>query len=343
MSEDPRSIRADAPAPVTLLLMMTGYWISQAVYTVAKLNVADALVDGPRTAEELGAVTGAHAPTLHRVMRALASVGVFSQDTPGSFGLAPLGELLRTDRPGSMRPLALMYCEEQYRAWGDALHSVKTGDPAFSQQFGVGYFEYLKAHPDADQVFNEAMTGVTVQIVGAVVDSYDFTRFDTIVDVGGSYGAVLSAVLDAAPQARGILFDQPHVIEGAREHLAVAGVAERLTAVGGDFFVEVPAGGDAYILAQILHDWDDQRCVDILDHCRRAIRPDGRLLVVEFVLPETNEPSIGKWLDLHMMVLFGARERTAGEFSALLTAAGFELSRVVPTMAGPSIIEARPV
>jgi hypothetical protein len=322
--------------------MLTGYWISQSIYVAAKLNIADTLVAGPRDAKEIAAATGADPGAVHRLMRALASVGVFSQDTPGCFGLAPLGELLRTDRPGSMRSLALMYGNEQFRSWGDALHSVNTGEPAFPRQFGMDYFDYLEAHPDSDEVFNEAMGGITVQITGAVTDSYEFGSFATIVDVGGSYGALLTAVLRSAPHAHGILFDQPHVIARATEHLAAAGIADRCTTVGGDFFVEVPAGGDAYVLSQIIHDWDDERCIQILGACRRAINPDGRLIVVDFVLPETNEPSLGKWLDLHMLVLLGARERTAEEFRALFAAAGFELTRIVPTMAGPSVVEARP-
>ena len=192
-------------------------------------------------------------------------------------------------------------------------------------------------------MFNEAMTGWTTQLAGAVVDAYDFSPFETIVDVGGGYGTLLAAILRRNPAARGILFDQPHVVAAAEEHLAAAGVADRCTTVGGDFFVEVPAGGDAYVLAQILHDWDDERSVAILRQCRRAMPAHGKLLVVELVLPPGEEPFFGKWLDLHMLVMAGARERTAAEYDALFRAAGFALARVVPTPAGPSIVEAVPV
>jgi hypothetical protein len=214
------------------------------------------------------------------------------------------------------------------------------GKTSFEQQFGTNYFAYLAQHPEADRVFNEAMTGYTTQLVGAVADAYDFSPFQTIVDVGGGFGTLLAAVLRRHPAARGIVFDQPHVVDVAGEQLAAAGVVERCTAVGGDFFVGVPAGGDAYILAQILHDWDDERSVALLRQCRRVMPAHGKLLVIEIVLPPGEEPFFGKWLDLHMLVMLGARERTATEYDALFRATGFALARVVPTAAGPSIVEA---
>src|SRR5262245_40320480 len=227
------------PPPVTLLQMMTGYWVSQALYVAAKMGVAVLLAEGPRPVDELAAATQTDAPSLRRVLRALASVGVFTEARPATFALTPLAALLRTGTPDSMRALAIMYAEEQYRAWGDVLHSVRTGTPAFEQQFGTNYFAYLAQHPEADRVFNEAMTGYTTQLVGAVVDAYDFSPFQTIVDVGGGYGTLLAAILRRHPTAHGILFDQPHVVAAAGEQLAVAGVAERCPTVGGDFFVEV--------------------------------------------------------------------------------------------------------
>jgi hypothetical protein len=343
MSENGLTGVDHVPPPATLLQMMTGYWVSQALYVAAKLGVADLLADGPRSVEALAAATQTDAPSLRRILRALASVGVFTEARPSAFALTPLAALLRTGTPGSMRALAIMYAEEQYRAWGDVLHSVQTGKTAFERQFGTSYFTYLAQHPEADRVFNEAMTGWTTQLVGAVVDAYDFSPFKTVVDVGGSYGTLLAAILRSHPAARGILFDQPHVVAAAGDQLSGAGVAERCTTVGGDFFVEVPSGGDAYVLAQILHDWDDERSVVILRQCRRAILAHGKLLVVELVLPPGEEPFFGKWLDLHMLVLLGARERTATEYEALFRAAGFALARVVPTAAGASIVEAVPV
>lgn len=328
--------------PVALLRMMTGYWVSQAIYVAAKVGVADQITDGPRRVEELAEATKTDGPSLRRVLRALASAGIFTEARPGAYAHTPLSELLRSDASGSMRSLAIMYNEEQYRAWGDVLQSVRTGNVAFDQHFGMSYFSYLAQHPEADRVFNHAMTGWTVQLADAVVDAYDFSHFQTIVDVGGSYGTLLAATLRANPDARGILFDQPHVAAVAGEHLEHAGVADRCTTVGGDFFVEVPAHGEAYLLAQILHDWNDERSVEILRQCRRAIPSHGKLLVIELVLPEGEEPFFGKWLDLHMLVLLGARERTAAEYGALFDASGFVLECVIPTSAGASIVEAMP-
>ncbi len=342
MSEDVPTGVGTVPPPATLLQMMTSYWVSQALYVAAKLGVADLLADQPQAVEDLAAATQTDALSLKRVLRALASVGVFTEARPGTFALTPLAALLRTGTPGSMRALAIMYAEEQYRAWGDLLHSVRTGQPAFEQQFGTSYFAYLAQHPQAGQVFNEAMTGWTTQLVGAVIDTYDFSPFTTIVDVGGSYGTLLAAILRSNPAARGVLFDQPHVVAAAAEQLARAGVAERCTTVGGDFFVDVPAHADAYLLAQILHDWNDERSVAILQQCRRAMPAHGKLLVIELVLPPGEEPFVGKWLDLHMLVMVGARERTSAEYEALFQAAGLELVRVVPTPAGPSVVEAVP-
>jgi hypothetical protein len=340
MSDDVSAGAGTTPPPVALLQMMTGYWVSQAVYVAAKLGIADVLAEGPRRGEDLAAATGAHAPSLHRLLRALASAGVFTEASPGHFALTPLAALLRTGVPGSMRALAITYNEEQYRAWGDLLHSVRTGEVAFEHRYGMPIFDYFAQNPEADRVFNEAMIGWTDQVAAAVAGTYDFSPFGTVVDVGGGYGALLAAILRRNPTARGILFDQPHVVESAEELLATDGIADRCACVAGDFFVEVPAGGDAYVLAQILHDWDDERCVTILERCRRAMPPHGKLLVVELVLPPGEEPFFGKWLDLHMLVMAGGRERTAAEYDALFRPAGLALARVIPTPPGPSVVEA---
>lgn len=343
MSEDISSIAGASPPPVTLLQMMTGYWVSQAVYVAAKLGIADLLADGPVSCDDLAAATHTHAPSLQRVLRALASVRVFSEVTPGHFALTPLAALLRSGTPDSMRSLAITYNEEQYRTWGDLLHSVRTGEPAFEHQFGMGIFEYFAQNPEPARIFNEAMTAWTHQVADAVVGTYDFSPFATVVDVGGGHGTLLAAILRSNPATRGILFDLPHVVAGAEEFLTAAGVADRCTRIGGDFFAAVPTGGGAYVLAQILHDWDDDRCVAILTRCREVMPDYGKLLVVELVLPPGGEPFFGKWLDLHMLVMAGGRERTAAEYGKLLRAAGFELARVAPTLAGASIVEGVPV
>ena len=279
---------------------------------------------------------------LFRSLRALASVGVFAEINEGQFALTPMAGLLQSNVPNSMRALAIMYCEEQYRAWGDVLQSVRTGEPAFDRQFGMDVFEYFCQNPEAGAVFNEAMTNWTAQVSAAVAASYDFSHVGSIVDVGGNQGTLIATILREYPTVRGILFDRPHVVRTAKDQLAKAGVGDRCTIVGGDFFAAVPSGGDAYLLSYVLHDWDNERCMAILAKCRQAMPATGTLLVIEMVLPEGNEPSFGKWLDLHMLVMSSGRERTAEQYRMLLQAGGFDLTRVIPTPAGSSIVEARP-
>ncbi|OFW26105.1 MAG: hypothetical protein A3H97_14160 [Acidobacteria bacterium RIFCSPLOWO2_02_FULL_65_29] len=339
MAADARSV--DGPGtPVSLLQMMTGYWVSQAIYVAAKLGIADHIAAGAADSRDLADATHTDAQSLQRLLRALVSIGVFSEATPGEYGLTPVSALLRTGTPDSMRALAIMYNEEQYRAWADLLFSVRTGKPAFEHTFGKGIFEYFRENPEPAWTFGEAMTAWTNQLAGAVVAAFDFSPFSTVVDVGGSHGTLLAAILRKNPATRGILFDLPNVIAGAAEHLAAEGVADRCTHIGGDFFEAVPAGGDLYVMAQILHDWDDERCVAILRRCRTALRDGGKLLIVELVLPPGDGPFFGKWLDLHMLVMASGRERTAAEYQQLLQAARFELTHVQPTAAGASIVEA---
>jgi hypothetical protein len=204
-------------------------------------------------------------------------------------------------------------------------------------------FDYYARHPESDRILNEALVGYTHRVANAAVDTYDFSPFGIVVDVGGGYGELLAAILRGNPRAQGILFDQPHVVVDAEQHLIAAGVADRCARIGGDFFTAVPGGGDAYLLSQILHDWDDERCLKILKHCRRVMPESGKLLVVEIVLPDGEEPSFGKWLDLHMLVVASGRERTAAEYETLFCAAGFALTCIAPTPAGPSVVEAAPV
>lgn len=333
--------RTDVPAPLALLQMLTGYWISKALSVAAELGVADHLREGPRPSDDLATTCGVRAAPLYRLLRALASVGVFSEEE-GGFALTPSAELLCSDTPGSMRALARMYGAEQFRAWAGLEDSIRTGEPSFGQVFGTSYFEFLESHPRSSEVFNEAMTGWTTQLADAVTTTYDFSGSDQVVDVGGGLGLLLSTILRANPTVAGVLFELPHVAADATPFLEKAGIADRCTTVGGDFFESVPDGGTTYVLAQILHDWDDEHCGVILGNCRQVIPSDGTLLVVEQVLPPANEPSLGKWLDLHMLVLLGGQERTESEYRSLLAAAGFELTRVLPTQSGASIVEAVP-
>jgi O-methyltransferase domain/Dimerisation domain len=329
-----------SPAGPAMLNMMTSYWISQAIYVAAKLGIADLVQNGPVHHETLAAASESDPPSLYRLMRALASVGIFAETSPGSFGLTPMAEVLSAVAPNSMRALALTYNEELYHAWGDMLYSVQTGQPAFDHVYGMPVFEYFASHPSANAVFNAAMVDWTKRVASAVVAAYDFSSFDTVIDVGGGYGALLTEILRSNPGTRGILFDQPHVVADAASFLHSTGVSERCTSVGGDFFADVPPGGDAYLLAQILHDWGDAQNLTILSRCRSAMPAHARLLVVELVLPETDEPNFGKWLDLHMLAVARGRERTAAEYADLLRTAGFKLTRIVPTESGTSVVEA---
>lgn len=333
----------EPPPSVALLQMMTGYWVSQSLYVAAKLGLPDLLADGPMPSNDLAAATQTHAPSLYRLLRALASLGVFTEVAPATFALSPLADPLRSDHPASMRALAVMYNEEQYRAWGSLLESVRTGESVFEEVFATPYFSYLAQHPEANETFNQAMTGWSAQLDRALLAAYDFSRFATVVDVGGGYGRLLATILAAHPALHGVLFDQPHVVADAGPLLEATGVANRCRSVGGDFFHEVPAGGDVYVLAQIVHDWDDERSVAILQACRRAIPSTGTLLLAELVIAPGDAPDVGKLLDLHMLVLLGGRERTETEYRSLLAASGFTLTAVIPTVAGTSLVEASPI
>jgi hypothetical protein len=333
-----------AEQPITpagaLLQLMTGFWTTQAIYVAAKLGIADLLTGGSRSAVELAVETGADASSLYRLLRALASVGVLTEDEDATFALTPMGDCLRTGVPGSLRARAICGGEEWYRAWGDLLHSVKTGEVAFEHTFGLPFFSYLDRHADAATVFNAAMSGSTIEVAHAVAAAYDFGDAATIIDIGGGHGTLLGTILQANPHARGVLFDAPAVAASAQQSLAAAGLAARCTVAGGDFFATVPDGGDVYLLSFIIHDWDDERSIAILKNCRRAVGETGKLLLVEQVLPPRNVQSLSVLYDLHMMVLLGGHERTGAEYRALLSASGFALTRVIATQSPRSIIEA---
>ena len=341
MSEQAVQARAnEAPVADTFVQMATGHWVSKAIYVAARLRLADLLAGGSKSVEELAAGAGADAPTLYRLMRALAGVGIFKQEADARFQLTPLAEPLRSG-PGTLRGMVLHLGESaSWMAWDGLLESVRTGESAFKAVHGVEVFPYYAAHPESDEPFNEAMVGASRVVAEAVTRAYDFTPFGKIVDVGGGHGGLLTAILRAAPRARGVIFDQPQVAEGARASVEAAGLTERCETAGGDFFESVPEGGDAYVLKWIIHDWDDARALRILRNCRRAMREGGRLLLVEGVVPEGNEPAMAKLMDLQMLVMTGGRERTAGEFRALLAGAGFEMTRVVATDSPVSIVEA---
>lgn len=326
----------------TLLRMTNGYQVSQAIHVAATLGIADLLEDGPKSADDLAKATEAHAPTLYRLLRALAGVGVFAE-TDGRFGSTPLAECLRTDAPGSLRAWAMQIGQPYFwTSWGHLLHSVRTGEPAFPDLHGTTAWEYRAARPKEDAIFNAAMTALSAGVVEAVVKSYDFSEIGVLVDVGGGEGALLAAILAADPALHGVLFDQPHVVATAGALLERAGVADRCEAVGGSFFDAAPGGADAYLLKSIIHDWDDPAAIEILRACRAAMADTGRLLVVEPIIRPGNEPDPAKFWDLNMLVMLGGRERTADDFEQLYAESGFELTNIIRTGSLFDVIEGVP-
>lgn len=340
MSQD-GSNTAAASASMALLQMASGSWIGQAVHVAAKLGIADLLEDGPKSPAALAEATGAHADALHRLLRALASLGVFAEEADGRFALTPTAEGLRTNAPDSLRAYAIMLGESwHWRAWGELLHSVRTGQSAFEHAFGRDLFGYFGEHPEAARVFDAAMTSRTGHENAIVTVAYDWPA-GMIVDVGGGQGALLAAILARTSDARGVLFDLPHVIAAARGLIDEAGLTARCDLVAGNFFERVPTGGDLYLLKRVIHDWDDGRAAAILRCCRAAMGERSRLLVIEHVLPPGNAPSWGKLLDLQMLVLTpGGRERDEAQFRALLASAGLRLARIIPAGPTASLIEA---
>jgi hypothetical protein len=321
-----------------LRAMASGAWVTQMIHVAAELGVADQLTDGERDCAELAAACGADADSLFRLLRGLASLGLFQESAPRRFGLTPLAELLRDDHPQSLRQFARMLGDEHYLSWNDLLHSVRTGENAFRHGHGLSVFEWYQQNPRRAEIFDGAMTDFSRDETEAMLAAFDFSGITHLVDVGGGRGELLKRVLQANGQLRGTLFDQPQVVAGAAIQPQLA---ERMHVQGGDFFTEAPSGADAYLLKHILHDWDDEACRTILGHIRTAMAPDARVLIVEQVIPAGNAPFPGKLLDLNMLVMSeGGRERTAEEYTQLLASAGLRLIRIVPTASPVSVVEA---
>ena len=334
------------PPPAAVLSLATAYQASRALYVAAKLGLPDLLADGPRSVDDLAAAAGTHAPSLRRLLRALAAFGVFAEGEDGHFALGSLGGCLRADAPGSVRALVLMLGDDDF--WRGALeHCVRTGESAAKHLFGAeDAFARYAADPRLGAVFNAGMTVLAATTAAAVVAAYDFSGLSRVVDVGGGQGRLIAAILRANPGLRGTLLDLPSVVEDAPALLAQAGVADRCEVVGGDMFEAVPGAGDLYVLSRVVHDWEDARAAAVLRNCRRVMHGQARLVLVERVLPDRVEPVLAAQpvvlSDLNMMVRTGGRERTKGDFAALLAQAGLRLARVVPTGGLVSAVEAVP-
>ena len=333
---------ASTPPPhVQLIQMSMAHWTSRIVYVAAKLSLADHLANGATSAEELAGPTGTHAPSLYRLMRTLTNLNILTEDATHRFALTPLGEALKTGAPGSARPAILTLASDwMSRGWEHLLYSVQTGGCGFEQSLGMPLFDWLAKHPEEASLFSETMVGFHGAEPAAVAAAYDFSGLPILIDVGGATGHLLTTILAANPGSRGILYDLPHVVREAPALIQARGLADRLTIESGSFFDHVPSGGDAYLLSHIIHDWTEAQCLTILGHCRRAMKPGSRLLIVEMVLPSGNSPHPGKMLDMMMLVGPGGQERTEPEYRALLGKAGLRLTRLVPTESAVSILEA---
>jgi C-methyltransferase len=330
------------PAPAAMMEMIIATWTSQAITVAAELGVADALADGPLSIDELAARVGADADALHRLLRALISRGVFCRRRDGRYELNPLGDTLRSDAPVSMAWAARFYGSwEQRERWTRLVDSIRTGRSVVPVLHGKESFDYFAGAPEHAELFNRTMTSISELTDASVVAGYDFTAYPTIVDVGGGHGPLLAAILAAAPASQGVLYDLPQVVADATSLLCKHNVADRARIEGGSFFESVPGGGDAYVLKNIMHDWPDQKAVQILRNVRAAAGPRATVLLVELVIPDHDRDFPGKWADLEMLLNLAARERTAAEYRKLLSQAGFRMTRVVQTASPLSVVEAR--
>lgn len=328
------------PPDAYIVQLSFGALITQALAVSAKLGIADLLAEHPLTVKELAQKTETHERSLYRVLRSLAGVGVFVETEPSVFANSIYSETLRSDAPNSVKNgLIFMGADWHWSVWGDMLYSVKTGKTSWGHTHGYEVFDYFTANPGPAEIFNNAMTDISMGTAPAVVEALDLTHVKSIADIAGGHGFLLAQILKANPNISGILFDMPSVIEGAGSLLEKEGVADRVEKVKGNFFESVPAGSDAYIMKHIIHDWDDERSIKILKNIHSAINEDGKVLIVEIVVPMDNEPHLSKIMDLEMLVSPGGVERTEKEYKELLAAAGFRLTRIIPTKSPYSIVE----
>jgi hypothetical protein len=332
----------EATAAQQVMQLSTGYIASTVIYIAVKLRIPDKLASGSCRVADLARETGVSEDALYRVLRLLASLGVFEETAPREFGNNVTSSLLRSDTPGSMYAMTLWMSDPMhFQVYANAMYSVDTGKPAIEKTFGMPVFEYFPRNPEESEIFNNAMTAFSAMVIPAVLEAYDFSGIGTLIDIAGGHGRVLTTILQRYPSMRGVLFDLDHVIAGARPHIAELGRADRCRTVSGDFFKAVPEGGDAYIMKHIIHDWDDDRAGVILRNIRKAMNPGGRVILIESVVLPGNQPDFAKIIDVEMLLLPGGRERTEQEFRDLFARSGFELTRIVPTKSPLSVIEAR--
>jgi len=330
------------PAIIAVRDMIVGAALTQMICVAAELEIADLLNNGQKTSDELAELTNTNPKALYRLLRALASKGIFRETENKNFELTPMADCLRKDAKNSIRAYALWGGSKcWWRPWEHLMHSVKTGETAFRKVFDMELFDYFAQDPEISHIFNTFMDERIEPIAKAICDAYDFSSKKTIVDIGGGHGLLIATILNAVADMKGILFDLPEVVAHAPNILENQGVANRCEVVGGSFFDSVPASGDIYILSAIIHDWDDETSVKILKNCCKHMNADSRLLIVDAVIPQGNAPSYSKLTDLNMLVLASGRERTETEFNTLLKTAGLEMARIIPTEIALSIVEAR--
>lgn len=314
-----------------MMQMITGFWTSCCIYNAAKLNVADLLHKEAMSSDQLAEATHTNASSLYRMMRALASVGIFSENEKGEFSNTTLSETLRSDQPGSMKAMAIAQLGDHYPAWGNLLYSLKTGNTAFEKVEGMNVWKYYETHPEEGLNFMKAMTGSTNAAIQNVIPNYDFSSANTIVDIGGGNGAFLMAVLDKAPQAKGIVFDEEYVVDETIKKIEEHGFSKKCSVSAGNFFEAVTAGADLYLMKHVLHDWNDEQSEQILKNCSKAMHENSKILVIEAVIPTGNTGHPGKFMDINMMAMTGGKERTEAEYASLFANSGLKLERVIYT------------
>ena len=330
------------PAHLGIFQLLNGICVAGALAGLAQLAIPDLVEHGPKSADELAREVGADPRALYRLMRATASVGVLSEGPDGKFSETPMSAVLRSNANPRLRGFAIMHGTEWHaRGWAKLDYCVKTGKQAIEEVYGVPIFQFFEQHPEESQLFNQAMSDLSMLDSPAVAEAYSFSGIHSLVDVGGGHGLLLATILARNPHLKGTLYEVPHVVEGARNG-PLKPVMDRCTLASGDMFSSVPAGADAYIMKHIIHDWPDDVCIKILKACRKAVNPSGKLLVVDNVILPGNDFASGKFLDIQMLIFPGGRERTEKEFRDLFAAAGWRLTRVIPTAVPESIVEGVP-